>query len=96
MCTSVDAVVLVQVVHCIENLTDRLGSVLLGELALLANAIEQLSSSRELSYDVVLVLQTVRLYSSFCVCSVHTRDSNQSWNLTMCGCFIFCSISSSS
>lgn len=55
--TSVDAVVLVEVVDCIEHLSDRLGSVFLSELALFANAVEELSSGCKLGYDVVLVLR---------------------------------------
>ena len=87
MCTSVDAVVLVQVVHCIENLTDRLGSVLLGEFALLTNAIEQLSASRQLCHNVVFVLRPDQLVLQYAPTLVYlTLDSNQSKNLTMWGC----------
>jgi hypothetical protein len=87
---------LMKVVDRVEHLADCLCSVLLGELALLANAVEQLSSSRQLGHDVVLVLAVVSLGLTPRNPDVRTLDSNQSWNLTMCGCFIFCSISSSS
>ena len=54
-----NAVVLVEVVHCIKDLTNRLGGVLLSELALFADAVEKLSSGRQLCHDVVLVLRAV-------------------------------------
>jgi hypothetical protein len=55
----VDDIVPVEVVDSIEYLSYGHGSVLLGELALLANAVEELSTSRELRHDVVLVLAAV-------------------------------------
>lgn len=58
--TPVDNVVLVKVVDSIEDLADGLGGVLLRESALLANAVEQLSSRSELGDDVVFVLAGVR------------------------------------
>lgn len=58
--TSVNAVVFMEIVYCIEDLADCLGSILLSELALFANAVKQLSSGRQLSHNVVLVLQSVR------------------------------------
>jgi hypothetical protein len=48
-------IVLVQIVDCLQNLLDGLRAILLGELALLADSVEQLSSSRKLGDDVVLV-----------------------------------------
>tara|TARA_R110002003_G_scaffold126_45_gene11810 strand:+ start:10827 stop:10955 length:129 start_codon:yes stop_codon:yes gene_type:complete len=42
----VDDIVLVEVVDRIEHLSNRLGSVLLSELALLADAVKQLSTDR--------------------------------------------------
>jgi hypothetical protein len=80
----VDNIVLVEVVDSIEYLSDCLGSVLLSELSLLANAVEQLSTSRQLGHDVVLVLIAVSL-KSFArrTDRMRTLDSNQSWNLTM-------------
>ena len=56
-----DDIVLVQVVDRAQDLFDGLGRVLLGELALLANAVEQLSAGRELGDDVVLVLNKSRI-----------------------------------
>lgn len=56
-----DDVVRVEVIDRIEHLTDRLGSILLGELALLANAVEQFSTRRQLGHNVVLVLEVVSL-----------------------------------
>jgi len=58
--TSVDAVVLVEVVDRVKDLANSLGGILLSELALLANTIEELSSGCQLRYNVVLVLQAVR------------------------------------
>lgn len=55
--TSVYNVLGVEVVDRVEHLSNRLRSVFLCELAALANAIEQLSSCRKLSDDVVLVLK---------------------------------------
>lgn len=52
-------IVLVEVVDCIEYLSDCLSGVLFCELALLANAIEELSTRRQLGYNVVLVLAGV-------------------------------------
>jgi hypothetical protein len=54
--TAVDDIVLVQVVDSLQDLLDGLGAVLLGEFALLANAVEQLSTRSELRDDVILVL----------------------------------------
>lgn len=51
-----DDIVLVQVVDSLQDLLDGLGAVLLGEFALLANAVEQLSTRSELRDDVILVL----------------------------------------
>jgi len=52
----VDDIVLVEVVDRTENLFDGLGGILFGELALLANAIEQLSARGQFCHDVVFVL----------------------------------------
>ena len=51
---------LVKVVDCAEDLTDRLGGILFSESALLTNAVEKLSSGRQLGHDIVLVLRMVR------------------------------------
>lgn len=48
---------LVQVINGAEHLSDRLGSIFLGELSLFADAVEELSASSQLSHNVVLVLQ---------------------------------------
>lgn len=55
--TSVNNIVLMQVVDGTENLLDSLRGVLLGEFALFANPIEQLSSSRKLGDDVIFILK---------------------------------------
>jgi hypothetical protein len=52
-------VVLVEVVDCLEDLSNRLGRVLFGEFALFADAIEQLSAGRQLCDDVIFVLGAV-------------------------------------
>lgn len=80
-----DNIVLVQVVDSIEYLSNRLGRVLFSKLSLFANAVEQLSASRQLGHDVVLVLVAVSLENEMCKKTnrMRTLDSNQSWNLTM-------------
>jgi hypothetical protein len=82
--TSVDDVVVVQVVDSLEDLSDSLGSVLLRELSLLANAVEQLAACGQLGHDVIFILPRQLLPRDYTTRSL-TRDSNQSWNLTMCG-----------
>jgi hypothetical protein len=52
----VNNIVLVKVGHGVQDLLDSLGGVLFGEFALVANSVEQLSTSGELSDDVKLVL----------------------------------------
>lgn len=56
--TSVNDVLLVEIVHGFKNLFDSLRGILLGELSLVANAIKQLPSRCKLSYDIELVLQS--------------------------------------
>ena len=56
-----DDVVLMEVVDCIEYLSDRLSGVLFCKLALFANTIEQLTAGRQLGHNVVLVLADVSL-----------------------------------
>jgi hypothetical protein len=51
----------VQVVDCFEHLLDGLRGVLLGELALVADPVEELSTSSELGDNVVFVLAHVSL-----------------------------------
>lgn len=50
-------IIAVKVVDGTQNLLNGLGGVLLGELPLLANAIEQLAASSEFRDNIVLVLQ---------------------------------------
>jgi hypothetical protein len=50
-------IVVVKVVDSVQDLSNRLGSVFFSKLALLADSVEQLSTSRQLSHNVVLVLQ---------------------------------------
>ncbi len=61
--TAMDDIVLVQVVDGVEDLLERLGGILLGELAALADAVEQLAAGRQLGDDVELVLDTGRCIS---------------------------------
>lgn len=56
-CTSVDDLVLVQEIDCKQDLLDSFGGILLGELALLADTIEELTAGRELCDDIELVLR---------------------------------------
>lgn len=49
-------IVLVKIVDCAEDLLDGLGSVLFSEFALVANTVEQLSSSCQLGDNVEFVL----------------------------------------
>lgn len=51
-----DNVALVEVVDCIEDLTDRLRRILLCELSVFANPVEQLTTSGELGDNVKFVL----------------------------------------
>lgn len=54
--TAVDDLVLVEIVDSGKDLLDSLGGVLLGELALLADAVEKLSACRQLGDNVELIL----------------------------------------
>jgi len=93
--TSVDDIVVVEVVDGIEHLPNRLGSVLLCELALVANAVKQLAARCQLGHNVIFVLPpSARTTGGRS--AAPTLDSNQSWNLTMCGWRMRWSISSSS
>jgi hypothetical protein len=74
----------VEVVDSIEYLSNRLCSVLFGEFALVADAIEQLAAGRQLCYNVIFVLLCSARAKGSCGAAL-TLDSNQSWNLTMCG-----------
>ena len=58
-----DDIILVEVVNSFQDLSYGFRSVLFGEAAFFANAVEQLSTGRELCHDVVLVLcSSVSLY----------------------------------
>jgi hypothetical protein len=78
--TSVDNVVLVEVVDSVKDLSDRLGGVLFRELALLANAVEQLATCGQLGNNIVFILAAVspraRLWEA--ACSPSTRTSRGS------------------
>lgn len=51
-----DDVPLVQIIDCIEDLTDRLGCILLGEFSVFANPVKQLTTRGQLSDNVEFVL----------------------------------------
>lgn len=51
-----DNVALVQIVDCIEDLTDRLRRILLCELSIFTNPVKQLTTSGELGDNVKFVL----------------------------------------
>lgn len=53
-------IVFMQVVDCVQDLLDGLRSILLCEFALLADAVEQFTASRELCNDIELVLEDNR------------------------------------
>lgn len=85
-----DNIVSVEVVDGSEDLFYGLRSVLLGEFALLANPVEELSSGGKLSDDIIFVLESVSFLSSGTggpgTCGIlrkHTLDSNQSTNWTI-------------
>jgi hypothetical protein len=54
--TPVDDIVVVEVIHSVEHLPNCLSSILLRELALVADAVEQLAAGCQLGYNVVFVL----------------------------------------
>ena len=60
MRTSVNNVVFMKVVDCVQDLLDGLRGILLGEFALLADAVEQFTADRELCNDIELVLENNR------------------------------------
>jgi hypothetical protein len=78
-------VTLVQVVDGVEHLADRLRRILFGELALLADAIEQLAARGQLRDDVPFILASCISVRCINLRRWATLDSNHSWNLTMCG-----------
>ena len=90
--TSMNNIVVMQVVYRFEHLFDCSGGVFLCEFPIFADAIEKLPASCELSDNIVLILQNSVKLCRQRVCSQWpTFDSNQSWNLTMFLCFIRCS-----
>lgn len=50
-------IVVVEIVDSVEDLSNSLGGVFLCKLPLLADSVKQLSTSGQLSYNVVFVLQ---------------------------------------
>jgi len=73
-------VALVEVIDGVQDLSNRLGSVLFRELALFADAVKQLSASRQLGHDIVLVLHSSREPKRIAGVAMEARtlDSNQS------------------
>lgn len=51
-----------KIVDCVEHLSNRLGCVLFCELSLFTDAVEELSTSCQLGYNVVFVLGTMLAY----------------------------------
>lgn len=58
-------VIEVEVIHGFEDLPDCLGGVFLCKLAILADTVEQLSTSSQLCDDVVLVLTQPIKYQAY-------------------------------
>ena len=48
---------LMQIIHCVKHLANSLCGILFGKLALLANAIEELSTSGKLGDDIPFILR---------------------------------------
>lgn len=93
-----DDIVPMKVVDCLEHLLDGLRRILFGKTSLIADTVEQLSTSSQLRDNIVFVLSKVsagRRLEMWCLSKL-TLDSNQSTNLTIWGCFSRCSISNSS
>ncbi len=82
--TSMDHVALVQVVDGVEDLADGLGRVFFGELALFADAVEELAARGQLRDNVPFILVHQRRIE-MSGGEEDTLDSNHSWNLTICG-----------
>ena len=90
-----DDIALMKVVDSIKNLPDGLGGILFCEFPLLTDSIKQLPAGSKLRHNIVFVLGP-RQKCPWSGGMVRTLDSNQSWNLTIWGCFRRCSISNSS
>lgn len=84
-----DNIIVVEVVNGPEDLPDRLNGIFLRKLAIFADSVEQFATSGQLSDNIILVLISP-LGSYIYWWGFRTFDSNQSWNRTMCGCFILC------
>lgn len=78
--TTVNYVVVVEIVHCFKDLSYRLGSVLFCKLTILAYSVKELSTRGQLGDDIVLVLVDRLLVPQSLVMGMaeHTLDSNQS------------------
>lgn len=72
-----DDVVLVQIVDGIKDLLDGLGSILFGELPLLADTVKEFTTGGELSDDVELVLEEAhqRQYCASCSMGVEVAPN---------------------
>lgn len=90
-----DNIIVVEVVNGLEDLPDRLNGIFLRKLAVFADSVEQFATSGQLSDNIILVLMSPLGCNSYWWV-FRTFDSNQSWNRTMCGCFILCNSSISS
>lgn len=76
--TSVNDIVVVQIVHRLENLPYRLRSIFLSEFPVFANPIEEFPAGRKLCDDVILVLSSYQHGSLRIKRLLKTFDSNQS------------------
>lgn len=85
-----DDIIVVEIVNRFKHLLDCLRGVLFRKFSVLADAVKKLSTSRKLGHDVIFVLIPKSSALSAIGCGSNTLDSNQSWNRTICGCFIRC------
>jgi hypothetical protein len=92
----VNHVIIVQIIDRLKHLSNSLRCIFFSESSLLADTIKKFSSSGQLRDNVIFVLVSINNIPLLIGTAHLTRDSNQSTNLTICGCFIRCSISSSS
>jgi hypothetical protein len=69
----VNDIVVVEVVDSIQDLSNRLGGVLFSKLALLTDSVKQLSTSRQLGHNVVLVLQRGQCLGDYSNTSGHAH-----------------------
>ena len=56
-----DDIVIVEVVHCIQDLSNCLRCIFFCELAVVADSIEKLPACRELSNNIIFVLSISKL-----------------------------------